>query len=97
MRGNLLPITVNFKYAETGLTTGLFLSAPGAPGPIRAAGTDGIFYPATAQIVGSSLVVSSASVPNPKSVAYVWPFGSGNLYSNAQLPVFPFKFTVKGG
>jgi hypothetical protein len=91
-------ITVNFTYAETGLTTGLFLSAPGAPGPIKVAGADGVYYyDVTAQIVGNSLVVSSASVPNPRSVAYVWTYGSGNLYSNAQLPVFPFTLTSDEG
>jgi len=56
------------------------------------AGKDGKFSPADAKIEGTSVVVSSASVPDPVSVRYAWaPAPTCNLYNREGLPASPFQ------
>lgn len=98
---------IGFTHLGGGLVTGSEFQPTGAPVPFALAGTDGIFYPATGQIVGNTVVVTSASVPNPVSVEYVWDLSQGNLYNNVSVPSFygtvtrlpvpSFKLTLSGG
>ncbi|MBC2608065.1 sialate O-acetylesterase [Pelagicoccus albus] len=55
------------------------------------AGEDGEFYPASAQIDGSSVVLKSDSVEKPTEVRYGWAnVAKGNLFNDAGLPASPF-------
>jgi sialate O-acetylesterase len=55
-------------------------------------GDDGTWQWADAVIEGNSVVVSSASVPNPTAVRYDWASNPiGNLYNGADLPALPFR------
>ena len=57
------------------------------------AGADKKFYPATARIEGSKVVVSSPQVTAPVAVRYAWadnPEGV-NLYNKAGLPASTFQ------
>jgi len=57
------------------------------------AGKDRIFKWAEAEIVGSTVVVRSESVPEPMAVRYAWadnPDGC-NLYNKEELPASPFR------
>ncbi|HET6179229.1 MAG TPA: sialate O-acetylesterase [Candidatus Sulfotelmatobacter sp.] len=56
------------------------------------AGADGKYSPAEAKIDGTSIVVSSATVPTPVSVRYGWAANpTCNLYNRAGLPASPFQ------
>lgn len=56
------------------------------------AGADGKYVAADAQIDGSSVIVSSATVPEPVSVRYAWaPNPTCNLYNREGLPASPFQ------
>ena len=58
------------------------------------AGRNGIFYPATAKVVGETIEVSSPEVAYPQQVRYGFaPFTDGNLVNGAGLPASTF---VKG-
>jgi sialate O-acetylesterase len=79
-------IRVYFSHAEKGLE---------AHGPLEGfdiAGSDGIFYPASAQIEGSTVLVYSAVVPNPERVRYCWiKYGPTPLFGKNGLPAMPFR------
>jgi sialate O-acetylesterase len=77
---------IGFTHVGNGLVTGSEFQPGGAPVPFKLAGTDGVYYSATGQIVGNTVVVTSASVPNPVSVEYVWDISQGNLYNNVNIP-----------
>ncbi|MEX0776622.1 MAG: sialate O-acetylesterase [Phycisphaeraceae bacterium] len=56
------------------------------------AGEDRKFVWADARIEGSSVIVSSAQVPNPAAVRYAWANNPQcNLYNKAGLPAAPFR------
>ena len=56
------------------------------------AGEDKKFVPATAEIVGSTVVVSSDAVPNPVAVRFGWhETAEPNLGNGAGLPASPFR------
>ena len=56
------------------------------------AGADKKFYPATAQIEGSRVVVFSQNVENPVAVHYCFhDFALGNLCDGDNLPIIPFR------
>jgi hypothetical protein len=77
---------IGFTHVGNGLVTGSEFQPGGAPVPFKLAGTNGVYYSATGQIVGSTVVVTSASVPNPVSVEYIWDISQGNLYNNVNVP-----------
>lgn len=83
---------VTFDYGE-GLTTsdGLPIST------FELAGSDGLFYPAEAQIVGAStLKIRSSQVKNPVVVRYGWqPYTEANLINSAGLPASTFRSDSK--
>jgi sialate O-acetylesterase len=59
------------------------------------AGSDGKFVAATAQVQGTTVVVSSAEVADPKQVRYAWQnFSDANLYNGASLPASTFEARV---
>ncbi|WP_446745798.1 sialate O-acetylesterase [Silvibacterium acidisoli] len=59
------------------------------------AGADRKFVPATGQIQGETIIVSSPSVPEPKYVRYGWQnYTDANLYNNEGLPASPFTSIV---
>lgn len=52
---------------------------------------NGIFYPATAEVVGEEVKVTSKEVSNPKAVRYGFsPVTDGNLVNEANLPASTF-------
>jgi sialate O-acetylesterase len=56
------------------------------------AGPDKVFYPATAEIAGETVVVSSPKVSQPAAVRYGWAnVPQGNLFNAAGLPATPFR------
>ena len=84
--GNAAILT--FDYADGGLTTN-------DGQPVRAftvAGDDRRFYPATATIRGSELVVSAPQVEHPVAVRFGQShFFRANLFNQAGLPAVPFR------
>lgn len=79
-------LRVWFDHAD-GLT-----ARGGAVTGFEVAGTDGKYVTADAKIEGSSVVVSSASVPDPVSVRYAWADNpTCNLYNRDGLPASPFR------
>jgi sialate O-acetylesterase len=76
--------------------TGNGLIAKGDDGKLsgfEVAGQDKIFYPATAKIVGNTVVVSSASVIHPVAVRFGWAddAGADNLFNKEGFPASPFR------
>jgi len=56
------------------------------------AGQDGRYVPAEARVEGSTVVVSSATVPAPHAVRYGWADDPRvSLYNAAGLPASPFR------
>ena len=52
---------------------------------------NGIFYPATAEVIGEEVKVTSEEVSNPKAVRYGFsPITNGNLVNEANLPASTF-------
>ena len=100
-------IRIFFDYAEGGLmTANKNITVPLSPvqeqvgvGPnwFEIAGADGVYYTATATIDGTTVLVSSPSVPNPTLTRYAWsanPLGN-NLYNRAGLPASPFRIPAQ--
>lgn len=80
-------VRVTFDHAADGL-----LSRGSGPNEFFIAGADHKFYPATAKIDGSSIVVSAKEVKEPVAVRYAWANGSlGNLFGKSGLPVSSFR------
>jgi sialate O-acetylesterase len=60
------------------------------------AGSDGKFYPATAKIEGTTIVVTSSSVADPAYVRYGWADSPQcNLFNGEGLPASPFRSDPK--
>ncbi|MBD2722103.1 sialate O-acetylesterase [Hymenobacter sp. BT189] len=56
------------------------------------AGTDGVFVPAQARILGTQVLVSALGVPHPTAVRFGWDeVAQPNLFSEAGLPARPFR------
>ena len=59
------------------------------------AGADGRFFPASAKVQGTSVLVSSAEVKEPVQVRYAWQnYSDANLYNGAALPASTFLAQV---
>lgn len=79
-------LTVSFSHAD-GLT-----AAVGSVSGFELAGSNGTYYAATGQILGSSVVLNSANVAAPVTVRYSWAnVPSGNLFNSIGLPAAPFR------
>jgi sialate O-acetylesterase len=63
-----------------------------APNEFTIAGADGKFVPATAEISGATVIVSSPEVKDPKAVRMGWhETAQPNLTDSSKLPAFPFR------
>ncbi len=81
-------IHLRFLHDEGGLAT----SDGNLPYGFIVAGKDGTFVPASAEIVGNEVVVSSHKVPDPVAVRYGWAGDPAcNLVNGAGLPASPFR------
>ncbi|MCF0160890.1 MAG: sialate O-acetylesterase, partial [Bacteroidaceae bacterium] len=80
-------VVVSFDYAE-GMTT-----SDGQPiRGFEVATYDGLFYPATAEIVGSVIRLSCPEVQQPHYVRYAFqPFTDANLVNGERLPASTFR------
>ena len=59
---------------------------------VELAGSDKVFYPASARIVGNTLEIKSDKVSHPAYVRYGWAsFSEGNLINEAKLPASTFS------
>ena len=81
-------VILKFKHAEGGL-----VSKDGQPlNWFTIAGADGKFVPADAKIVGDTVEVSSAEIPNPGAVRFAWDeTAQPNLFNQAGFPAEPFR------
>jgi sialate O-acetylesterase len=76
-----------FDHAASGLET-----KGGALKGFEIAGTDRKFVPADARIENATVLVSSASIPQPAFVRYGWADNPEcNLYNKEGLPASPFR------
>jgi sialate O-acetylesterase len=76
--------------------TGSGLIAKGNNGKLsgfEVAGEDKLFYPATATIVGNTVVLSSPAVAHPAAVRFGWADDAGmdNLFNKEGFPASPFR------
>lgn len=56
---------------------------------------DGLYYPATAEIIGEQVKVYSKNVSKPRYVRYGWqPFTRANLVNQASLPASTFMVEI---
>jgi sialate O-acetylesterase len=85
-------IRLNFSHIKSGL-----VAKGGELKCFTIAGADGKFVPAVAQVDGSTVVVSSPTVPEPTAVRYAWEGypQDPNLYNGAGLPAAPFRTDAK--
>jgi sialate O-acetylesterase len=81
-------VTISFDYAKG-------LNVKAAIKGIYMAGSDKVFHPAIAKIVGEKIVVTCDKVSSPKSVRYGWGVTAadfpGGLYNSADLPAPAFR------
>lgn len=82
-------IRLTFDHAEGGLVN---RHHPAPLDGFSIAGEDGIFAWAKAEIKNGSVLISSASVPEPVAVRYGWADNpAASLYNGAGLPAGPFR------
>ncbi len=80
-------VRVSFSFADVGL-----MSKGGDPTQFMIAAEDQKFFPATAKIDGSTVVVSSKEVKAPVAIRFCWDNTSiPNLFNKAGLPVSCFR------
>ncbi len=80
-------IRLGFAHTEHGL-----VAKGGKLEEFAIAGEDHKWYWADAHIEGKAVVVSSASVPDPKEVRYAWQSNpAATLFNGAGLPAAPFR------
>ena len=80
-------IEIDFDYKGSGLDL-----KKGGSKDFEIAGSDGVFYDASAKIIGDKLRVSSKSVINPKHVRYGWKnWIVGSLFNKEGLPASSFN------
>ena len=84
-----LPDSIRLHFAHT--DGGLVVKGEKL-GEFAIAGEDRKWVWADARIEGDTVVVSSASVPNPKEVRYAWQSNPlATLFNGAGLPAAPFR------
>ncbi|PXA03436.1 hypothetical protein DDZ13_12135 [Coraliomargarita sinensis] len=97
-------VTISFDYVGSGLVAAAKPSpqSTDAPSPVadvlgfELAGSDEVWHAANASIAGSTVVLSSASVPNPEAARYLYATNTdgGTLYNLEDLPAAPFLTTA---
>jgi len=81
-------ISISFAHTGSGLTT----RDSQTPDSFAIAGADREFHPATAEIVGSRIIVSSGQVKEPVAVRFAWSnTAEPNLMNREGLPASPFR------
>lgn len=77
----------------TNIGSGLVEKGNGNLSGFEVAGADKVFYPATATIVGNTVVVSSPSVAHLIAVRFGWAddAGADNLFNKEGFPASPFR------
>lgn len=81
-------VHIEFDHVGNGLAT----SDGNPPSHFEIAGADQVFHPATAEIVGEEIIVSSEDVPSPKAVRYAFTSTAmPNLVNEDGLPASPFR------
>ena len=86
-------LVLRFEHTDGGLVV-----KGDKPMEFTIAGKDRKWYRADARIVGDTVVVSSASVPEPDAARYAWQsFPVANLYNGAGLPAVPFRTDIWPG
>ena len=81
-------IRISFKYADKGLKTPNGETLKG----FAIAGLDHQFHWATAQIIGTDVIVTCKDIENPIAVRYGWAANPVcNLFNSADLPASPFR------
>ena len=87
--GNAL--VVSFDYAD-----GLATSDGKAPATFEIAEEEGLYYPATATVVGNTVRLTSDKLKQPRLVRYGWqPFTRANLVNGDKLPASTFRGEAK--
>jgi sialate O-acetylesterase len=85
------PVANGFRVDFANCPGGLVSSTPN-PGGFELAGRDGKYKPASAEIAGASVVVTSTSVKAPAFIRYGWRLaGAASLRNQAGLPAAPFR------
>ncbi|WP_334319753.1 exo-alpha-sialidase [Termitidicoccus mucosus] len=85
------PVANGFRIDFANCPGGLVSAAP-KPGGFELAGSDGKYKPASAEVDGSSVVVTSPSVKAPAFVRYGWRLaGAASLRNQDGLPAPPFR------
>ncbi len=80
------------KIAVTFSHAGGLMAKGGPVTGFQVAGADGKFVPASAEISGSTVLVSSPAIPNPQHVRYGYSqVPEVNLFNAAGLPASPFE------
>ncbi len=80
-------IIIHFSHIESGL-----LAKNGPLTHFEIAGSDQKYYPASAEIVNNTVVVTSENVSNPAAVRFGWSaIAQPNLFNGAGLPTSPFR------
>jgi len=86
IKGN--KIVLNFEHCGSGLTAGDGKSLL----EFTIAGSDKVFLPGKAEIIGNTIVVSGDKVTNPVAVRYAWhDDAQPNLVNMEGLPASPFR------
>jgi sialate O-acetylesterase len=87
----ILGNSVTLSFTSTG--SGLMAKGGDRLTGFEAAGADKIFYPATAVIRGSTVIVSSTEVNKPVAIRYGWSDDAGNinLFNKEGFPASPFR------
>jgi len=81
-------MTIRFNFAESGLKT----TDGNDPTMFEICGSDKVFYPAVAKIVGSEIELTSSSVPVPVAARMGWSYTKvTTLRTKDNLPVSVFK------
>ena len=80
-------LVVSFDYAD-----GLCTSDGKSPSTFEIAEEEGMYYPATAVVSGSTVRLTSPEVKHPRYVRYGWqPFTRANLVNGDALPASTFR------
>lgn len=80
-------VIASFTHCDGGL-----VAKGGKVSGFDIAGNDGDYLPAEARIVGDTVVISHAAVPNPTAIRYAWADNPAcSLSNHAGLPAVPFR------
>ena len=80
-------LVVSFDYAD-----GLCTSDGKSPSTFEIAEEEGMYYPATAVVSGTTVLLTSPAVKHPRFVRYGWqPFTRANLINGDALPASTFR------